>query len=506
MSTDDRPTQDAGGDSIRRNAAFAFAAQMVTSLATGLLTLYLVRALGPKDFGLLALAIGLGTLVLLPGDFGISNSTSRFVAEARGDWGLIGGLVRHALRLKLAAASLLAVALFLLAEPIADGYGHEELDGVLRAISIAVFFQSFMMQFAALFVGLGRISLNLRVISTEAIVEATTAATLVLLGGGASGAAFGRATGYAAAALLGLFLAIRVIGASNVRRGKAPRATQRIFGYGSALVVIDGAYAMLAPIGTLILGALLNARAVGLYAAPVRFITFLHYPGLSIANAVAPRMARGPGREPDLPALLTALRWIMLIQTVLVAPTVVWARPIADILLGPGYERSADVLAVLAPYTFLSGFAPLLSLSVNYLGEARRRIPIALGMVLISVALDLILISTIGFIGAAISTNVAYAFYVGGHLWICKRLLDMPLRPVARDLLRCLLAAVAMAGVMALFGVSDLSWVSIVVGGITGIAVYLAVLLLTRAVSLDELRGARGWVAGKFRGRRAAGA
>src|SRR4051812_43833837 len=30
----------------------------------GLLTLYLVRALGPKDFGVLAIAIGLGTLVL----------------------------------------------------------------------------------------------------------------------------------------------------------------------------------------------------------------------------------------------------------------------------------------------------------------------------------------------------------------------------------------------------------------------------------------------------------
>src|SRR3954463_6855648 len=106
MSTTNPPDSDGSdstvrssdsGDSIGRNAAFAFAAQMVTSLATGLLTLYLVRALGPEDFGVLAIAIGLGTLCLLPGDFGVSTSTSRFVAEAHGDWPVIGALLRHAL-------------------------------------------------------------------------------------------------------------------------------------------------------------------------------------------------------------------------------------------------------------------------------------------------------------------------------------------------------------------------------------------------------------------------
>src|SRR5205085_5662257 len=143
-----------------------------------------------------------------------------------------------------------------------------------------------------------------------------------------------------------------------------------------------------APLGTLLLGALLSARAVGVYSAPVRFIVFLHYPGLSIASGIAPRLARGRTTEPDVPALVSGLRWIILIQTVLVAPTIVWARPLADLLLGSGYARSADVLAALAPYTFMTGFAPLVSLSVNYLGEARRRVPIAIITLLLSAGLD----------------------------------------------------------------------------------------------------------------------
>jgi O-antigen/teichoic acid export membrane protein len=501
MSSPETSNPD-GGDSVGRNVGFAFAGQMVTSLATGLLTLYLVRALGPKDFGVLAIAIGLGTLVLLPGDLGVSNSAARFVAEERGRWDVIGAYVRHALKIKLAASGLLSVLLFVLAEPIASGYGAPGLAWPVRGIAIAVFFQSFMSLFMSLFTALERLSLNLRMISTEALVEAASAATLVLLGGGAAGAAFGRAIGYLVAASLGLLLAVRAIGARNVRHGESPGAGRRIFGYAGALVVIDAAYALMVPIGTLILGALLNERAVGLFAAPARFINFLHYPGLSIASAISPRLARTREREPDVPALMNGLRWIILIQTVLVAPTVVWARPMADILLGKGYGQSATVLAVLAPFTFFQGFAPLVSLSVNYLGEARRRVPIAVITLVLSVGFDLLLIPPFGLTGAALTTDIAYGFYTLGHFWLCKRLLHMPLRPVARDLGRCVVAAVAMGLVMAAFGTRHLSWLEIVLGGAAGVTVYVVALLAMKAVTVDELRAFRGAVAGKFSRRR----
>src|SRR4051812_14722549 len=492
------------GDSIGRNVAFSFAAQMVGAAATAALTLYLVRALGPTEFGAFAIALGLGGLVLLPGDFGVSGSASRFIAEHRGDWGAIGGVLRASIRLKLMLTGPLALAMFVLAEPIADAYGVGALTWTLRGMAIAIFAQSFFMLFAGTFVALGRVSLNLRLVTMESLLEAVSAASLVLLGTGAAGAAFGRAIGYCAAAGFGIALTLKLLGRSNLLHGSGPEGgSRKIFRYAGALMIIDGAYAVMAPIGTLLLGALINAKAVGVFAAPTRFITFLHYPGYSIAAGVAPRMARGKNTEPDVPALVSGLRWIILIQTVLVAPTIVWARPIADILLGSGYAQSADVLAVLAPFTFMSGFAPLLSLSVNYLGEARRRVPIAIVTVLLSVGLDIWLIQDIGLLGSAISSDVAYGFYVGGHLWICKRLLDLPMRPVARDLARALLAAAAMSGVMALFGTHRLNAAQIVVGGIAGVAVYIAVLLLTRAVTRDELRGARDAVARKFgRGRR----
>jgi O-antigen/teichoic acid export membrane protein len=202
-------------------------------------------------------------------------------------------------------------------------------------------------------------------------------------------------------------------------------------------------------------------------------------------------MARSGREPPATRAFQVGLRWLVIFQAVTVVPVVVWAEPIVRVLLGPGYEESAGVLRALGPYIFLQGLAPLVSVSVNYLGEARRRIPIALGAVAINVVVDLALIPTVGIQGAAIGTDLAYLLYVPAHLAICADLLQLDLRPLLRTLARCAVAASGMAVVLALAGTGHLSLAAALVGGIGGLLVFAATLVLTREVSLDELRVAR---------------
>ena len=45
-----RSRQPDGGDTIKRNTAFALAAQLATAGFTAILTIFLVRYLGPDDF------------------------------------------------------------------------------------------------------------------------------------------------------------------------------------------------------------------------------------------------------------------------------------------------------------------------------------------------------------------------------------------------------------------------------------------------------------------------
>jgi O-antigen/teichoic acid export membrane protein len=172
---------------------------------------------------------------------------------------------------------------------------------------------------------------------------------------------------------------------------------------------------------------------------------------------------------------------------VLIAPTVVWAQPLTKLTLGPGYGESADVLAALAPYTFMLGFSPLLAISVNYFGEAKRRVPVAIGAVAVNFVIDLVLLSRIGVVAGAIGTDVAYALYVGAHLLICRKLLGISLRPLAATFLRTALAALVMAVVLLAIGSSDVPVPLLLAGGALGTLAYGAALVASREVTPQEV-------------------
>src|SRR5688572_25954984 len=103
------------GDTISRNAVFAFAMQMSTAVFTAALALYLVRALGPAGYGTFALALGISGVLLRPSGAGTSHAAGRFIAERHGDTAAIAGVVGMALPIRMLTATSISVALFALA-------------------------------------------------------------------------------------------------------------------------------------------------------------------------------------------------------------------------------------------------------------------------------------------------------------------------------------------------------------------------------------------------------
>lgn len=486
----DPPERPAEGDSIARNTAYSFATQMVTAAFTAALTIYLTRALGPDDFGLFALAASIGTLLLLPSDFGISQSVARFVAERReGPRDAVAAVVSEGLRLKLIAGLAVSALLFALAGPIASAYGEPGLGWPIRWVSIAVFGQSLVAYCRYAFLALRRASVGFAMVFSESAVEAGASVALVILGAGAAGAAAGRAIGYGVGMAIALALTARALGrgALAVRSGE-PSARRRIATYAGALLVIDAAYSAMTQVDAILIGAVLSATSVGLFTAVLRLMTFLTYPGLSVANSVAPLLARGAGQMPGAGAFGAALRWLIVLGVLMAVPLLVWAEPIVDLVLGPEYEESSEVMRALAGLALLGGVAPLVSTGVNYLGEARQRIPIALGTLAFGVASALILLQTVGLLGAAYSAIATSALYVGGHLWILQRLVGLPLRPLALSLVRSLLAGAAMAAALAAFGTQSLSPLEWAGGGIAGLAAFGVVLAASGELRPEDVR------------------
>lgn len=485
------PSPAEGMESIQRNAFFGLVTKLTTAFFTAGVTLFLVRALGPADYGLFALAMSVGALMLVPADLGISGSAARFIAERRDHLPSVVGVFSDALRVRLLTSLGVAVLLVALADPIAQAYSEPDLAWPLRAVAVMLVGQTLMQLSASALAALARQSAYLRVVASESALEATAMVGLVLLGGGAAGAAAGRAVGFFFGGLLAILAVGKLLGRPGLRRkvtGQSAGYTRRLVTYASALLLLNAAFTAFAQLDVVLIGAFLNATAVGLFEAPLRVAAFLHYPGMAAAEAIGPRLAQGSDEGPRVGAFENGLRLVIIVQLALSVPLVVWAHPIVELALGSDYGGSTETLRVLSVYAFLGGVGTVVAHAANYLGEARRRIPIAVITIVINLAIDVTLIPEIGIIAGAIGTGVAFAFYVPAHLWIVHRVLAIDMRRIGLTLVRALAAGAAFAGCLALFGTSSLSAPAWIAGSVAGVSIYLGVLLITREVAVSEVR------------------
>ena len=478
MAADGVPRPEhAAGDTISRNAIFAFAAQVSTAAFTAALTIFLTRELGPAGFGTFALAVSVTGLIRRTASGGTSPAAARFVAERHGDTAAVVGVLGMSLRLRALSATAIAVVLFALSEPIAALYDAPELVWPIRGMALALIGQSLVQFFTTIFSALRAARGAFVVVFGEAAMEFSATVSLVLLSGGATAAAFGRVVGYTFGAALGLVLLTRLLSRSPLfRTGASPVARRRFMNYAGAMLIVGTASAVFAQVDVLLVGAFLTTSAVGIYSAPLRLISLFGYPGQALAQGVAPRLARHPDARPSLEALVRALRYVIVLQAGLMALMLAWAEPIVRLLLGPEFSESAEVLRALAPFAFMAGLGPLLAQPLNYAGEGRRRVPVGLATVGLVVGLDVILIPAYGVVGAAVATDLAYALYAGCHLWLSRSTLGLPLRPLGASAGRALFAAAGGAGVLIIAGTGDLSPAAWVTGLVGGTAVFLALL------------------------------
>jgi O-antigen/teichoic acid export membrane protein len=209
-------------------------------------------------------------------------------------------------------------------------------------------------------------------------------------------------------------------------------------------------------------------------------------------------LSAGAGRR-ETDAFGRAIRYLIIVQGVVIAPMLVWAKPIVHLLLGSGYGSSVEVLRVLTVTAFVSAPAALISVTVTYLGEGRRRVAIMLGSLVIGLVSTYVLLRAVGLVGAAIADDIVQVVYVSTHLWLCSRLIALDLPAIARSAVRSLTAAAAMALPLLAFGTGRLSAVGWIVGLSGGLTAYVAVLLATRELSVGELQALAGRIRARVR-------
>jgi O-antigen/teichoic acid export membrane protein len=481
---------------VSRSATFALFAQLVGGLLTAVLTIFLGRALSPRQFGGFTFALSVMTIMTLFADVGISLSTARFLAERRDQPKAAAAVFRTALRLKLFTGVPATVLLFILAAPICEVFGVKYAVWAVRASAIALLAQTLFNMCLSAFVALGKIRYNLVLATVESVAEVSASIPLVLLGGAAAGAAFGRAIGFTVGLTAALFLANRTIGRLRNRDPDEARdgsvvSPRRIMNYAGPLLLVDIAFRAFMSIDVLLIAALVGGGApVAAFGLSMRLTIFLEYPAAALASAVAPRLTERRSAE-DVTLLEQSMRYLAIVQMVLAVPLLIWPEAVMHLLFGNRYPEAPDVLRALSPFVLLSGIAQLTTLAVNYLGEAWRRVPVAIAMLTVNVLIDVLLLRRIGIVAGAIGTSAAYAIWVPAHVWILRRYGGLRVRPFLLTLARTALAGGAMLGTLALLGTGRVPIPLMLVGALVGPAVYLATLFALRELGPGDIALAR---------------
>ena len=250
----------------------------------------------------------------------------------------------------------------------------------LRGVAIALFGQSFVFFFALTFVAMRRAQWQFMLVFSGIRNRSDDDDRPCANCGRSDGCRVGRAVGYCFGALIGALFVLRVLGRPRGRRARR-RATICIFAVMAGVdhKFIARARRFFSQLDVLLVGALLGASAAGIYAAPLKLAALLLLPRLGDGQRDRSDRCAFLGSSTERRGARSGLRYLMILQTATAVTIFVWAEPLTHLLLGSQFEGSAAILRALTPYIFLSGIGPLATVSVNYLGEARRRVPIAVG-------------------------------------------------------------------------------------------------------------------------------
>lgn len=406
--------------------------RLVLALGVGVLV---ARHLGPQEYGHLNLAMSWVGLLGSFAWFGVGDTLTRDMVRDRSQEGLLLGsaLMLRTLGSLLALASIaLALGLGLIPEGLAPLVWVLALGLPLAEITggLWIWFQSHL-----------RMARVVMVRQAALVAGAVARLAAVAAGGGTVMIAW-TYVGEAAVAGLGLLWAWHRAGAGwRHWRFHLPHALQ-VFRTGLPVLLAAMVAALNARVDQLLLGALADAHAVGVYAAATRLSEIWWLVPTLLVQSFAPRFVFAPGLRParvdrHVAAGVAVLGALALLPGVLLTLA---GRPLADLLFGDAYAGAGAVLAV---HAWVACFVSIDAAQNQWLLAHDRQAVLvrkSLAALVVHALAAAWLIPRFGAVGAAWSTLLAQAFACFGFYWL-DAATGPGMRAVQRRSLRLLRAA-----------------------------------------------------------------
>ncbi len=467
-----------------RNSAFGLAAQVAIKVLSFIFSVLVIRHLGVDSYGQYAAVLAFGALFTFIGDLGLSPYLVREVARLRDETDgqpRVQRLVSNVLAVRLVLSTLAAILMILTAwltgRPLV-------MVGAIALGTIGLLMYSVQGTTDAMLAGYERLDLSAAAKVLNQTVFVVVGATVLLLGMGYYGLII--------ASLVGIFLMSNFCWRSVRRLGFQvgqidPSIWKELLRRALPFGVIGFALGMSWQFDSVLLNLFRSDSETGYYSAAYNLVFSAAVISNVLNTSLYPSLSRHVARESASPNAIYGrfLRYLVMISLPIAVGGFVLADRIVPFLFDREYLPAISALRIViwvVPLMFVSEF---LGYIVVVSGRESRVARSVLVSTAFNVALNLVLVPWFGFIAAAVMTVLTELVLVSQYVW----LLFPTLRTLNWSLLvlRPLFAVLGMAVVV--LSARDLPVIAAVAIGAVS---YAALLVLLRAIGVEEFRMARG--------------
>jgi O-antigen/teichoic acid export membrane protein len=461
-----------------RNLVLKTTGEVLARISFFFLFIYAARMLGAEEFGIFSYAATLAALALVGMDLGLNML---FVRDGAQKPSAVGGYAGTMLALKLGLAALVMVALLVFC--LAKGHAQDQI-GLILAVTLVQILWGLSELGVAGLNALERMDQEALVKSTGRLAALIFAGGLLYWGAGLWGLVAGLILANLYAAGLSLWLLKTRAGFSlRMERGflvyllkeALPLALTNVF----VLVFVRVDIVMLELMGR-------SFTEIGWYAAGVRVIDGVGMVPIMVAGASLPVLASLAKKDTKATAKLYSQAQRFLLILCLPAAMGLWVvrDQVALTVYGQEFAETARAFLWLAPVLAFLFINYLQLNSLTALGK-QKLCALATGLcVLVNVGLNLWLIPSHGFMGAAAATLLTEIVLFAFCAWFIHH--SIGASGLAERAWRPALAALIMG--LSLYWLTHWPLVALLA---LGLATYAIALLALRGLTMSELRDLR---------------
>jgi len=455
----------------------------------------MARYLPVDGYGNVVLGISLLNLLGIVALSGLPQALSRYIPRKETDEER-RRVVASAFHIVVGLSFVLAVATFLLAEPMSRAiFGNENLVWVFRVFAFVLPFYALFKLSIGGFRGYKRT--KPQVLADKVLrpgFQLLGIVVFVTLGYDTAGIAFAYAVAFVLVAVVSVLFVYRLgdFSVQEIVGGGSISQYRELLAFSIPLAA-SGAITIIAKHSDLlILGMFRDSGLVGVYELAFRmsmFVVFFFSP--AIGYLFQPLISKFDADD-DLEKMdqlyTVTTRWIVVASFPIFALMVLFPEQTLTFFFGGEYSQGAFALSVLVLGFMLSRIPGLTSGFLTATGQTKILMYISVGTAVLNIAVNFALIPTYGILGAAIATASAKVLNNVTQSYVIAR--DFGIHPFKRDYV---LPSAVMAMILLGIYLAPLSFEKfrfaegLLVASGVGV-VYLLILLMTRSIYTVEVQ------------------